>query len=68
MLHFLIILGLMIIITGVCYLMGEKVGIGKLPGDFYIKKENFSFYFPLTTSILISCFITIILWLVGKYK
>lgn len=65
---FLIILGLIIIIIGLCYPIIEKLGISKLPGDFYIEKENFSFYFPLTTSILISYFITIILWLVDKYK
>jgi hypothetical protein len=65
---FLIILGLMMIIIGICYPVIEKLGIGKLPGDFYIEKENFSFYFPLTTSIIISCFITIILWLIDKFK
>ncbi len=35
--------------------------IGKLPGDILIKKENFTFYFPLTTSILISIFLTLFL-------
>jgi hypothetical protein len=35
--------------------------IGKLPGDIYIKKDNFTFYFPLTTSILLSLLLTLIL-------
>lgn len=59
---FLIILGAVILALGVFLTFLPKVPyLGKLPGDFYIKKGNFTFYFPLATSILISIILTIIL-------
>ena len=58
-----------IIIVGVVLLFIEKIPfLGKLPGDILIKKEQFSFYFPLTTSILVSIIISLILSFVGKFK
>jgi len=57
----LILLGVLIIIIGVLLLVGEKIPwVGKLPGDIIIKKEKFTFYFPLTTSILISIILTLL--------
>jgi len=40
--------------------------IGRLPGDIYIKKDNFTFYFPLTTSILLSVLLSLVLSLLSK--
>jgi hypothetical protein len=63
----LIILGLVITATGVLLVFAGKIPwIGRLPGDIYVKKENFSFYFPLTTSILLSIVISLILWLLRR--
>ena len=45
---------------------GKLPGVGRLPGDIFIKKENFSFYFPLTTCILISIIFSFIMYLLGK--
>ncbi len=46
---------------------GRKIpGVGKLPGDIFIKKENFSFYFPLTTCILLSIILSAIMYFLGK--
>ncbi|WP_279384257.1 DUF2905 domain-containing protein [Geotalea toluenoxydans] len=42
---------------------GKIPWLGRLPGDIYIKRENFSFYFPLATSILVSLLLSLILWL-----
>ncbi|MCS7281185.1 MAG: DUF2905 domain-containing protein [Desulfobacterota bacterium] len=57
----LIFAGLMLVLLGIIFALGEKIPyIGKLPGDIHIKKERFSFYFPLTTSLLISLILTII--------
>jgi len=57
----LILLGVFIILIGVFLLLGERVPwVGRLPGDFIIRKKNFTFYFPLTTSILISIILTLI--------
>jgi hypothetical protein len=47
-------------------LVGKVPWIGKLPGDIYIKRENFTFYFPLATSIVISIILSLILWLLRK--
>lgn len=58
----LIIFGLLIVALGLLLTFIPKVPyLGKLPGDIYIKKGNFTFYFPLATSILLSILLTILL-------
>ncbi|KRG11440.1 DUF2905 domain-containing protein [Lederbergia galactosidilytica] len=60
---------LLMIIGGVIFAIGflsQFVKIGKLPGDIIIKKENFTFYFPIVTSILISVILTVVLYLFRK--
>ena len=60
----LIITGLLLIVIGVAIAFGPRIPfIGKLPGDIYIKKDSFTFYFPLASSILISVIITLIMYL-----
>jgi hypothetical protein len=60
----LIILGLLI--AGVGLLMTLGLPLGRLPGDFTIRRGNFSFYFPLTTSILASIVLTLIMMFFGR--
>ena len=60
----LIIIGLLI--AGAGLLMTLGVPIGRLPGDFTVRRENFSFYFPLTTSILVSILLTLIFMFLGR--
>jgi len=63
----LIVMGLVIALVGVLFtLAGKLPWLGRLPGDIYIKKENFTFYFPLATSILISVVLSFILWLLRR--
>lgn len=63
----LIIIGLIIAVIGVVLTLAGKVPwIGRLPGDIYIKRDNFTFYFPLATSILISAILSLILWLLRR--
>jgi NAD/NADP transhydrogenase beta subunit len=63
----LIVIGLMIaVIGGIITFAGKVSWLGKLPGDIYIKRENFSFYFPLGTCILISAILSFILWLLRR--
>ncbi len=63
----LIIMGLIIAAIGVLLTLAGKIHwIGRLPGDIYIKKEYFTFYFPLATSIIISIILSLILWLLRK--
>ena len=54
----LLIVGLVISGIGVLVMLG--VPFGRLPGDFSVKRENFAFYFPLTTSIILSILLTLI--------
>ncbi len=60
----LIIMGLVLVAAGVIISIAPRIPwLGRLPGDIYIKKENFSFSFPLTTCILLSLLLSLILWL-----
>ncbi len=60
----LIILGAVLFLLGVLFqLTGRLPWLGRLPGDVVIRRENFTFYFPLTTSILISVILSLVLWL-----
>ena len=56
--------GVLLIVLGLGFMvLGRIPGVGKLPGDIIIKKENFSFYFPLTTCLLLSAIASLILYL-----
>jgi predicted MFS family arabinose efflux permease len=55
----LVVIGL--VIAGFGLLMMIGLPIGRLPGDFYVKRDTFSFYFPLTTSIVVSIILTLLL-------
>jgi hypothetical protein len=60
-------IGLVLIVIGAVMTMAGKIpGVGKLPGDIMIKKENFSFYFPLTTCILLSVIFSAIMYFLNK--
>ena len=60
----LIILGSVLILCGVgFYVFGKIPGVGKLPGDIFIKKDNFTFYFPLTTCIILSLIFSLLMML-----
>ncbi len=62
-------LGFFLLLIGFLLSFNDKIpfNIGRLPGDIYIKKENFSFYFPVTTSILLSIVLSALLYLFGKF-
>ncbi|MGB8354333.1 MAG: DUF2905 domain-containing protein [Chthoniobacteraceae bacterium] len=63
----LFVIGLLVAAAGFyLWKIGGRLPLGKLPGDIAIQKENFSFYFPITTCILISVVLTLIMWLLRK--
>ena len=63
----LIILGLVIVAFGIIFTFAGKIPwLGRLPGDIHIKRDNFTFYFPLATCIILSIFISLIFWLFKK--
>ena len=61
-----IIIGVFFIIVGLLYPFFKDIGLGRLPGDIVIKKENSSFYFPIVTCIIISIVISLILMFFKK--
>jgi hypothetical protein len=65
---YIIIAGIMIILLGVIiYFFHDKLSwIGRLPGDVRIEKENFKFYFPITTMILFSLVLTVIIQIIRR--
>ncbi len=64
---FLVIFGVVIVLLGGLLLVTGKIPfIGRLPGDIYIQKDHFTFYFPLATSLLISILLTLLFSLFGR--
>ena len=65
---YIIIAGIVIVLLGVIiYFFHDKLNwIGRLPGDIRIEKENFRFYFPITTMILLSVIASLLIWLWRK--
>jgi hypothetical protein len=65
--RFLIIAGVVLAVVGVVLLLAPKIPwLGRLPGDITYRRGNFTFYFPLGTSILLSVILTLILYLFRK--
>lgn len=63
---FLLFGAFLILLGGFMFLGGKLFGLGRLPGDIFIQKGNFSFYFPLVTCIILSILLTIILNLIRR--
>ena len=62
----LIFMGLVLIGLGVLWMVGERFGLGRLPGDIVVERGNFRFYFPLATSLVLSLVISLLLWLFNR--
>ncbi|WGR95597.1 DUF2905 domain-containing protein [Bradyrhizobium sp. ISRA443] len=62
----LIVLGIVLVVTGICWPLIGRLGLGRLPGDIVIQRPNFSFYFPLMTSLIISIVLSVVLWLINR--
>ena len=65
--RFLIIAGALLIMAGlVIHFGGRFFGLGKLPGDIVVRRTNFTFYFPVMTSIILSVILTLVMWLFSR--
>jgi len=63
----IVFFGLLLVVIGFIFMLGSKLPfVGKLPGDIAIERKNYSFYFPVTTCIIISILLSFILWLFNK--
>ena len=65
----LIVLGVVLTLAGVLLVFGGRIPLlGKLPGDIHVRRPDFTFYFPITTGILVSVVLTLLLWLLSKRR
>ncbi|MDY0385142.1 MAG: DUF2905 domain-containing protein [Geobacter sp.] len=63
----LIMIGLLLVAVGVVVSLAPRIPwLGKLPGDIFIRREQFSFYMPLTTSLLVSLALSLLFWLLRR--
>jgi hypothetical protein len=61
--RWLVLFGIALVVLGLAWPWLSKLGLGRLPGDLRIEREGFGFYFPLTTSLIVSAVISLLLWL-----
>lgn len=66
MAKWLIALGLALLALGLLWPLLSKLGLGSLPGDIRIERKGYSFYFPLTSSVLVSLVLTLVLWILRR--
>lgn len=66
MTRWLVTIGIILIVVGLAWPWLAKLGLGRLPGDIVIDRENFRFYFPVTTMVVISVVLSLIFWLFRK--
>lgn len=66
MTRILVTLGIILVVAGLAWPWLVKLGLGRLPGDIVIERENFRFYFPITTMILVSLVVSLVFWLFRK--
>ena len=59
----LIILGVVLLLLGLLWPWLGKLGLGRLPGDIVVRRDDFTFYFPITTSIVVSVVLSVLFWL-----
>jgi hypothetical protein len=66
MARFLIVLGLAILLIGLLWPYLSKLGLGRLPGDIVIERENVTLYVPLATCLLLSLVLSLIVWVANR--
>ncbi len=59
----LIVAGIVLLVAGLLWPYLTRLGLGRFPGDIVVERENYRFYFPLVTSILVSVVLTALFWL-----
>lgn len=58
--------GIVLIFVGLVWLVGERFGLGRLPGDILIERGNFRLYIPMTTSLIVSVVLSLAFWLFNR--
>ena len=66
MARFLVALGVVLVAVGLACPWISRLGLGRLPGDFRIERDGFTFYFPVTSGLIVSALLSLVLWLTRK--
>ncbi|MBK1692443.1 DUF2905 domain-containing protein [Ectothiorhodospira mobilis] len=66
MARILIALGILLLLAGLAWPWLARLGLGRLPGDLLIQRDGFTFYLPLTTSLVVSAVVSLLLWLIHR--
>lgn len=66
MARLLILIGIVFIALGVIWLLAERLGLGRLPGDIVIEREGMRIYIPLMTMLIVSIVLSLVLWLINR--
>ena len=65
----IVMIGAVLVVVGLAITFSDRIPfLGRLPGDIHVKRGNFQFHFPVMTSIVISVVLSLILWLVNRYR
>lgn len=66
----LLVFAIALVIVGALLTLGPKLPwrLGRLPGDIVLRRENFTFYFPVVTCLLLSVVVSLLLWLVARLR
>lgn len=64
----LVIFGVVAVVVGVVLMAGGRLPLGRLPGDIVYRGKNTTVYFPLATSVVVSVVLSVLLYLVGRWK
>lgn len=64
--HFLLIIGIIFVVAALLWPVIQKIGLGRLPGDIVIERENFRLYIPIATMLLLSVLLSLVLWIIRK--
>ena len=56
----LLVLGVLLVVVGGAFILAEKLGLGRLPGDVVLERKNFRFYAPIATSLIVSLVLTVL--------
>ncbi len=63
----LILIGIALVVVGVLWTLGGRVGLGRLPGDIVVRGERCTFYFPLATCLVLSVLFSLVLWFLQRW-
>jgi DUF2905 family protein len=66
MARFLVLLGLALLLVGLLWPYLSRLGLGRLPGDIVIQRDNVTFYFPVVTCLLLSLVFSLVFWVVNR--